>query len=283
MADNHRSHLLMRAHRLLYAPMGFPFVFGRGAYYHLVDRFGGGLTVAERSRAARYVDRRSSLLIAIYRTLRRAYGPQRWWPVTPPGGLAPEYTGGPRTTGQIFEVAAGAVLTQNTSWKNAACAIFNLNRAGKLDPAAISEIGEGELAALIHPSGYFNQKARRLKILAGYLAGTTHVTREGLLDLPGIGPETADSIMLYAFGKPYFVVDAYTRRIFSRVGVIDGGSSYEEIRGMFEANLQRRVSLYREYHALIVEHGKRSCKRNPLCETCIINGFCEGGGGGQPR
>ncbi len=235
--------------------------------------------MAERSRAARSADHRSSLLVAIYRTLRRAYGPQRWWPVTPPGGEAPEYIGGPRTPRQTFEVAAGAVLTQNTSWKNAARAIINLNRAGTLDPAAISGIGEGELAEIIRSSGYYNQKARRLKVLAGYLAGATQVTREGLLDLPGIGPETADSIMLYAFGKPYFVVDAYTRRIFSRIGVIDRGSPYEEVRGMFEANLQRRVSLYREYHALIVEHGKRSCKRRPLCETCIIDTFCEMGRG----
>ncbi len=235
--------------------------------------------MAERSRAARRIIHRSSLLIAIYRTLRRAYGPQRWWPVTPTGREVPEYTGGPRTPRQTFEVAAGAVLTQNTSWKNAASAITNLNRAGILDPAAISEIGEGELAEIIRSSGYYNQKARRLKVLARYLAGATQVTREGLLDLPGIGPETADSIMLYAFGKPYFVVDAYTRRIFGRMGVIDGESPYEEIRGMFETNLQRRVSLYREYHALIVEHGKRICKRNPLCESCVIDTYCEEGRG----
>lgn len=238
--------------------------------------------MSERGLKARHADRRSSQLIEIYRVLRRAYGPQRWWPVTPPGELVPVYTGGPRTPAQVFEVAVGAVLTQNTSWKNAARAVINLNRAGKLDPAAIGKIDEGELAALIRPSGYYNQKARRLKVLAEYLSRATEVTRGGLLDLAGIGPETADSIMLYAFGKAYFVVDAYTRRIFSRVGVIDGRSPYEEIRSMFEANIQRRVSLYREYHALIVEHAKRSCKRNPLCKSCNINRFCDRGRGKVP-
>ena len=233
--------------------------------------------MARSRRAKERTEGDSGLYIDIYRALRRAYGPQRWWPVTPSGALEPAYTGGPSTPAQVFEVAAGAVLTQNTAWKNASRAIVNLNRAGRLDPEAICGIDEAELAELIRPSGYFNQKARRLKILARHLAAAERITREGLLDLEGIGPETADSIMLYAFGEPYFVVDAYTRRIFERIGVIDGASPYEEIRKRFESNLPRRASLYREYHALIVEHGKRSCRRVLLCEHCTITGFCARG------
>jgi endonuclease-3 related protein len=211
----------------------------------------------------------------IYKMLRRAYGPQRWWPVTPPGGVEPAYTGGPRTPEQVFEVAVGAVLTQNTNWKNAERALINLNRAGKRDPTALAAATETQLAELIRSSGYYNQKARRLKILAEYFLAEQAVTREGLLGLKGIGPETADSIMLYGFGEPYFVVDAYTRRIFGRLGLIDERWSYETIRSTFEDNLPGRISLYREYHALIVEHGKRICRRDPLCARCVISRSCK--------
>jgi endonuclease-3 related protein len=249
----------------------------RGVYYHWADHGTGWNGMSGRRRARGRARRGNATIIETYRALRGAYGPQRWWPVTEPGELEPAYTGGPRTPVQVFEVAAGAVLTQNTAWKNAAAAIVNLNRAGKLDPAAISEIDERELAGMIRSSGYYNQKARRLKALAAFFAGAGEVTREALLELDGIGPETADSIMLYAFGKPYFVVDAYTRRIFGRIGVLAGGERYEDIREMFEAGLPRRVSLYREYHALIVEHGKRSCRRIPLCDGCVLSGRCAGG------
>ena len=228
--------------------------------------------MSERDQARNRVKRGNTILIETYRKLRSAYGPQRWWPVTPPGGFEPIYTGGPRTPAQVFEVVVGAVLTQNTAWKNAARAIINLNRANVLDPADIRDIDVGKLAHLVRPSGYYNQKSRRLKTLAVFFAGAGEVTREALLDLDGIGPETADSIMLYAFGKPYFVVDAYTRRIFERIGVLVGGEPYEKIRETFEARLPRRVSLYQEYHALIVEHGKRSCRRVPLCSACVIAG-----------
>jgi len=247
---------------------------GVTAYYHVVEYVTGESSMSGIDRTRSRPQSGNGLFIKAYRALRRVYGPQHWWPVTPPGEFEPAYTGGPCSPEQVFEVAAGAVLTQNTAWKNAAKAIVNLNRAGVLDPAAIRDIDERELAHLVRPSGYYNQKARRLKTLADYFIGADVVTREALLRLGGVGPETADSIMLYAFGRPYFVVDAYTRRIFGRMGAIDGGSSYESIRETFERSLPRRISLYREFHALIVEHGKRSCRRNPLCAACVLADLC---------
>jgi len=210
----------------------------------------------------------------IYAALRRAYGPQRWWPVTPPGGVRPEYTGGPRNARQRFEVAAGAILTQNTAWMNAARAIESLSRAGAMSPKAIRSIPEPLLARTIRPAGYYNQKAKRLKVLAAFFLSRRRRTRETLLALEGVGPETADSIMLYAFNAPLFVVDAYTRRLFGRLGLIDAGSPYEEIRGDFERNLSRRPALYREYHALIVAHAKNVCKKTPQCENCLLKNRC---------
>jgi endonuclease-3 related protein len=210
----------------------------------------------------------------IYRALRRAYGPQRWWPVTPPGAMRPVYAGGPTNARQRFEVAAGAVLTQNTAWANAARAIENLNRLGAMSAAAIDARDVRSLARAIRPAGYFNQKAARLKTLAAFLRSRRPVTREALLALNGIGPETADSILLYAFNVPCFVIDAYTRRLFGRLGFIDAEASYEEIRKTFERNLPARIHVYREYHALIVEHGKRVCRKTPACQNCLFKSGC---------
>jgi endonuclease-3 related protein len=210
----------------------------------------------------------------VYRLLRGAYGPRRWWPVTPPGGTTPRYTGGPRNDLQRFEVAVGAVLTQNTAWSNAARAIESLNLLGAVSPRAIEGMDIRTLAAAIRSAGYFNQKAKRLKTIARYFLANRTATREGLLALNGVGPETADSIMLYAFGERYFVVDAYTRRLFGRLGLVDPSDSYEEIRGRFELNLPRRVFVYREYHALIVEHGKLVCRKLPICKNCLLQSMC---------
>ncbi len=220
-----------------------------------------------------------NILMEIYDILRRSYGPRRWWPVTPAGGRRPEYTGGPKNITQRFEVAVGAVLTQNTAWANAAKAIENMHAEGIMNEEALSEIEERLLAEVIRPAGYFNQKAKRLKTLAAYFCSSRSVTRSGLLALNGVGPETADSILLYAFSKPYFVVDAYTRRIFTRVGIISGDESYDDIRSTFENNLPHRAKLYQEYHALIVEHGKRVCRRKPLCGDCTVSPRCRTGGG----
>lgn len=210
----------------------------------------------------------------VYELLRRAYGPRRWWPVTPPGGTTPLYTGGPRSDLQRFEVAAGAILTQNTAWANAARAIENLNRLGTLSPEAIERMDIRSLASAIRPAGYFNQKAGRLKTMAAYFRAIGKGTREGLIALDGVGPETADSIMLYAFNARLFVVDAYTRRLFGRLAFVDPSAPYEEIRDRFERNLPRRAFVYREYHALIVEHGKSVCRKAPLCEKCLLKRLC---------
>lgn len=216
------------------------------------------------------------ILIEIYERLFSVYRGQGWWPVTPDGKVEPEYKGGPENPSHRFEVAVGAILTQNTAWKNASKAIENLNRAGLMSPDAIRAVDMSELAAAIRPAGYYNQKAERLKRLAAHLSEEPRPTRESLLSLNGIGPETADSIMLYAYGEPYFVVDAYTRRIFSRIGLIEGVEPYDEIRLMFERELPRNSLLYQEYHALIVEHAKSRClRRKPICSECAITRYCD--------
>ncbi|MCD6379056.1 endonuclease [bacterium] len=218
--------------------------------------------------------RESLKLINIFNILKRYYGPRNWWPVTPPGKLYPEYTGGPENSEQRFEVAVGAILTQNTSWKNAALAIKSLNESNNLNPEAIMRIENKQLGKIIRSSGYYNMKARKLKVLAGYFLQKIETNRESLLELYGIGPETADSILLYAFNKPYFVIDAYTRRIFGRMKIIDADDSYEAIREYFETNLPFESWLFNEYHALIVEHAKSFCRKTPLCDDCPISYIC---------
>jgi endonuclease-3 related protein len=210
----------------------------------------------------------------VYELLRNAHGPRRWWPVTPPGGTKPLYTGGPRSDLQRFEVAVGAILTQNTAWSNAERAIENLNLLGAMSPGAIGSMDVQSLAEAIRSAGYFNQKAKRLKTIAAWFRANRKGTREDLLALDGVGPETADSIMLYAFDAPFFVVDAYTRRLFGRLGLVDPSAPYEEIRDRFERNLPRRVFIYKEYHALIVEHGKLVCRKAPFCEKCLLKRLC---------
>ena len=133
---------------------------------------------------------------------------------------------------------------------------------------------ERSLAEIVRPAGYYNQKARRLKILAAHFLARKKPSRDSLLALHGVGPETADSIVLYALNVPTFVIDAYTRRLFARLGLIPEDWSYEEAQAAFEGNLPRRASLYREYHALIVEHGKRACKKAPICKKCLLKTIC---------
>ena len=214
------------------------------------------------------------MFIDIYEKLLVAYGPRGWWPVTPPGGRRPRYTGGPRSGAQRFEVAVGALLTQNTAWANASRAIERLNESDLLSPEGIAGSDERALAEIIRPSGYFNQKAKRLKLLARFFLDEPEVTREGLLGILGVGPETADSILLYGFGRPLFVVDTYTRRIFGRLGLVDEKSPYEEVRGILEGALPRDAALYQEYHALLVEHAKRFCKKRPVCGDCPLMAWC---------
>ncbi|MGA2975702.1 MAG: endonuclease [Spirochaetia bacterium] len=173
----------------------------------------------------------------------------------------------------------GAILTQNTAWTNVETALARLRRAGIVLPRDVLAIGRGGLAGLIRSSGYFNQKARKLAAVASLLASPGALTlnsapsRETLLSQWGIGPETADSILLYAFHVPVFVIDAYTRRILSRIGLVDAGASYEHLQDLFHVSLPPDTTLFNEYHALLVRHAKEFCMRSPQCTGCPV-GSC---------
>jgi len=217
---------------------------------------------------------RSADIRAVFHLLLAAYGPRSWWPAETP-----------------LEVCVGAILTQNTAWGNVEKAIANLKGAGALSAEALGEIPEARLAELIRPSGFFNVKSRRLKAFVRFLFATSDGSlddlfrrpwrdlREELLGVAGIGPETADSILLYAGGQPTFVVDAYTRRLFGRLGICRHDTEYEELRGMFMTDLAPDVTLYNEYHALIVQHGKERCRTRPLCDGCPLLVRCRHGWG----
>ncbi len=202
----------------------------------------------------------------LFRQLYNLYGPQSWWPAESP-----------------FEVMVGAILTQNTAWERVESAIENLRANNLLSADAIISTPQPELAELIRPSGYFNLKAKRLHgYCSWYVENKKYLwdmdseqLREELLKINGVGPETADDILLYAFERPVFVVDAYTRRIFQRVEMMHGNESYDEIRHMVEhdfstSNNADRVKQFNEFHALIVEHAKRYCRKRPLCDECQL-------------
>lgn len=204
-----------------------------------------------------------------YDALSRAYGPQHWWPG--------------RTR---FEVIVGAILTQSTSWTNVELAIANLRREKLLTPVAMEGVSLERLSALIRSSGYFRQKARKLKAFVEFLrqeyqgslnkmfATPTDELREKLLAVHGVGPETADSILLYAGDHPIFVVDAYTRRMLERHNLAHGKHTYDEIQQLFHHNLPKSAPLFNEYHALIVHTGKNFCRKSaPDCAKCPLHSF----------
>jgi endonuclease-3 related protein len=206
------------------------------------------------------------ILLKIYKSLYDFFGPLDWWPGDTP-----------------FEIMVGAILTQNTSWSNVEKAINNLKKENLLEPRKLYRISREELAQLIKPSGYYNIKARRLKNFINIFvndfdgsaekmfSGDSKKLRKKLLKVNGIGPETADSILLYAGKKPFFVIDAYTKRIFSRHKLISEDASYHQIQEFFIKNLDRDVKLFNEFHAQIVMLGKTVCtSRNPDCAKCPI-------------
>ncbi len=207
-------------------------------------------------------------LVQIYEKLYASFGPQHWWPGETP-----------------FEVAVGAILTQNTNWGNVEKAIENLKKNRLLRPSALHALSHARLAELIRPAGYFNIKAKRLKNFVAFLMHEYHGSmhrmkkedvgsaRKKLLSVNGIGPETADSIILYALEKPVFVVDAYTKRVLSRHTILDHDASYDAFQKLFHAKLRENVSLFNEYHALIVRLAKENCRTKPVCTGCPLEGM----------
>lgn len=205
-------------------------------------------------------------LLEIYKILYNQFGKQRWWPGETP-----------------FEVIVGAILTQNTAWGNVEKAIGNLKKSGHLSPEALHTLPLHKLAKLIRPSGYFNIKAKRLNEFMKFLfkeyngsidkmfSADLSELRQKLLEIKGIGPETADSILLYAGNYPIFVIDAYTKRILLRHKLITDGIDYNSLQRLFMKNLPQQVDLFNEYHALIVRVGKDFCNTKPHCEECPLN------------
>ncbi len=207
-------------------------------------------------------------LLDIYETIYNTFGPQHWWPGETP-----------------FEVSVGAILTQNTNWTNVEKAIKNLKENNVLNAGKLHKLGTKKLASLISPSGYFNVKAVRLKAFLSYL--TNHHSgsmtrmkrrdprelRDELLTVNGIGPETADSILLYALDKPVFVIDAYTGRVLRRHGLASDDMTYHELQELFHTSFPADVQFYNEFHALFVRVGKEFCRPKPRCEGCPLEGF----------
>ncbi len=213
--------------------------------------------------------RRAQLYQEVYDRLYTRFGPQDWWPAETP-----------------LEVMVGAVLTQNTSWFNVTKAIDNLKDAGFLSYHRLFELDVDQLAELIKPSGYYNLKAKRLHNLLAmiealyggdlqwFLEDDVWAARENLLDVKGIGPETADSILLYACGHPVFVIDTYTHRVFSRHNLVEEETDYESMQAEFVDHLPSEAKLFNEFHALIVAVAKEYCKKtDPQCAQCPLNGL----------
>jgi endonuclease-3 related protein len=212
-------------------------------------------------------------LLEVFDRLLAVHGPQRWWPAESP-----------------FEVIVGAVLTQNTTWANASRAIDNLKASGRLSAAALRQESLAELAELLRPAGYFNAKARKLKAIGEYLgmygddldrlfrSKPLPELRREWLGVHGVGPETADAILLYAGGLPTFVVDAYTIRVLSRLGWISSASSYRDVQTYFHSRLKPDRELYNEFHALLDAHAKHICRKSaPACDRCPLLDMCATG------
>jgi endonuclease-3 related protein len=216
---------------------------------------------------------RPSSLTNLYDRLYSAFGPQRWWPAKTP-----------------FEVIVGAILTQNTAWRNVERAIANLHKARALSPRALHQLPQPELAELIRPSGYYRLKAGRLKNVVEFLfsryrgslkrmfATDLPTLRSELLSVSGIGPETADSILLYAGNLPSFVVDTYTQRVMKRHGWIAPAADYEAVKRRFESELPAEAALFNEFHALLVRIGNQHCRKTPDCDHCPLADLLPHGG-----
>ena len=228
---------------------------------------------------AAYVQASPPTLMEVYDQLYAAYGPRGWWPGDGP-----------------FDVIVGAILTQAASWKNVELALANLRAANCWSFPALHEISQDALAEIVRPSGYFNAKAAKLKAFAAQVmeryggdlnlmfARETASLRAELLSFHGIGPETADDILVYAAGKPSFVIDTYTRRILERLGITPGSgkSGYADWQDLFHHNLPADVSLFNEFHALLDHHAGHACRKKPVCAGCCLLPVCQTGQASRP-
>ena len=209
----------------------------------------------------------------IYELLLKSFGKQGWWPLYNNDTGRIEYHPGdysfPKNDQQSFEIVIGAILTQNTSWKNVEKAMEELRRNNALSKTRLEALSAEKIAMLIKSSGYHNQKAKKIK---EYLRFNKEITRESLLQVWGIGPETADSILLYAYKQPVFVIDAYTKRIMERIGL--SFRSYNDLQKIFMDHLPKNYKVYNEFHALLVELGKNVCKKEPSCDRCPLARSC---------
>ena len=225
-------------------------------------------------------------LNSIFKRLLNYYGPQGWWPLYSKAGGYSEYKGQlPSSFAELFEISAGAVLAQNVSWKNAEKAVARLKTEGILDPEKLLNNPGRKTGLLIRSSGYYNQKTIKLKNLSSWFISRGYTLkklksmdpaalRQELLSIKGIGPETADSILLYGLDMKYFVVDAYLKRIFSRLGLLEQNVSYDTAQEFCHRKFKGSTPDYREFHALIVCHAVTFCKKKPACEGCIFSGRC---------
>ncbi|MEZ0323118.1 MAG: endonuclease III domain-containing protein [Hydrogenothermaceae bacterium] len=205
-----------------------------------------------------------SKIFDVYKSLLNLFGYQNWWPV---------HDG----QDKIVEITVGAILTQNTSWKNVEKAIENLINKNAISFEKILEMNISELEYLIKPAGFYKRKSITLKEIAKLFLSGKEINRQNLLSIKGIGKETADSILLYAFDKPYFVIDSYTKRLFSRLGFCDENISYDNLQKIITDNILNDIEIYKEFHALIVEHCKIFCKKKPACLNCPLKRECKFG------
>lgn len=207
-------------------------------------------------------------MLSVYKKLQDKFGKQGWWPITDAISEKSIYhLNTPRNEQEKLEISLGAILTQNTSWNNAEKAIISLKKEKLISKEKLKKINENKLANLIKSSGYYKQKAKKIKIFVN-LKGK--LNREKLLNSWGIGPETADSILAYAYNQKIFVVDAYTKRIFSRLGLKE--NKYDEIQNLVHHTLSSKY--FNEFHALLVRLAKDHCKTKPECNNCPLDNVC---------
>ena len=215
----------------------------------------------------------TSSLIKIFQTLEKAYPSPKGWPHG-------EWPLSEKFKPLRLEVVVGAILTQNVNWNNVEKALSRMIEEQLVEADCIERCPQAFLEDTIRSAGFYRQKAKRLKGIAQFILAYpgefySEVRREELLSIPGIGPETADSILLYACDRPHFVVDAYTLRLFTRYGFLSRKGSYQEVQQFFESHLPADVPLYKRFHALIVEHAKQICRKTPVCKDCVFRTECQ--------